>query len=48
VEEDINSYRVTLEKRRGYWKLKKDALNRAVWRIVFGRGCGTVVRQTAE
>ena len=26
----------------GYWKLKKKALDRSVWRTRFGRGCGSV------
>ena len=30
----------------GYRKLEEEALDRAVWRIGFGRGCGSVVRQT--
>ena len=36
-----------LKEGRGYWKLKEEALDRNVWRIRFGRGCGPVVRQTA-
>jgi hypothetical protein len=28
-------------------KLREEALDRTPWRIRFGRGCGTVVRQTA-
>jgi len=28
--------------------LKEEALDRTVWRTRFGRGCGPVVRQTAE
>ena len=35
-----------LGEKRGYWKLKEEALDRTVWRTRFGRGCGTVVRQT--
>jgi hypothetical protein len=35
------------EKRR-YWKLKEEALDRILWRTRFGRGYGTVVRQTTE
>ena len=34
------------KERRGYWKLKKDALDCTVWRSRFGRCCGHVVRQT--
>jgi hypothetical protein len=37
-----------LKGKRGYWKLKEEALDRTVWRTRFGRGCGPVVRQTAE
>jgi hypothetical protein len=34
--------------KRGYWKLKEEALDRTVWRTGLGRGYGSVVRQTAE
>ena len=34
--------------KRGYWKLRDEALDRTVWRTRFGRGCGPVVRQTVE
>jgi hypothetical protein len=27
---------------KGYWKLQEEALDRTVWRISFGRGCGSV------
>jgi hypothetical protein len=37
-----------LKEKRGYWKLKEEALERTVWRTRFGRGYGPVVRQTAE
>ena len=33
---------------RRYWKSKEEALDRTVWRTCLGRGCGPVVRQTAE
>jgi len=33
---------------RGYWILKEEATDRALWRTGFGRGYGPVVRQTAE
>jgi len=36
------------EKLRGYSQLKKEALNRTMWRAGFGRGFGTVVRQTTK
>jgi len=35
-------------KKRGYWKLKDEALARTLWTTRFVRGCGLVVRQTAE
>ena len=31
---------------RGYCHLKKEALDRTMWRVRFGRGFGPVVRQT--
>ena len=31
---------------RGYSHLKKEALDRTMWRAPFGRGFGPVVRQT--
>jgi hypothetical protein len=37
-----------LKKARGFWKLKEDALDHALWRTGFGRGYGSAVRQTAE
>ena len=37
-----------LKERRGYSNLKKEALDRTMWRARFGRGFGPVVRQTAE
>jgi hypothetical protein len=33
-----------LKETRGYCKLKEGALDRTVWRIGFGRGCGLVVK----
>jgi len=35
-----------LKEKRGYCKLKEEALDRAVWRTGFGRGYEPVVRQT--
>jgi hypothetical protein len=35
-----------LKERRGYCKLKEEALDRTVWRAGFGRGYGPGVRQT--
>jgi len=37
-----------LKERRGYSRLKEEALDRTVWRAGFGRGFGPVVRQTAK
>jgi hypothetical protein len=37
-----------LQERRGYSHLKEEALDRAMWRVRFGRGFGPVVRQTAK
>jgi hypothetical protein len=37
-----------LNERRGYSHLKEEALDRTMWRTHFGRGFGTVVRQTAK
>jgi hypothetical protein len=32
-----------LKEKRGYWKLKEEALDRTLWRIRFIRGYGPVV-----
>ena len=37
-----------LKERRGYSPLKKEALDRTMWRARFGRGFGPVVRQTTK
>jgi hypothetical protein len=37
-----------LKKKRRYWKLKEEALDRTLWRNRFGRRYGPVVRQTTE
>jgi hypothetical protein len=37
-----------LKERRGYSHLKEEALDRNMWRGRFGRGFGSVVRQTAK
>jgi hypothetical protein len=37
-----------LKEWRGYSHLKEKALDRTMWRARFGRGFGTVVRQTTE
>ena len=37
-----------LKDRRGYSRLKEEALNRTMWRNHFGRGFGPVVRQNTE
>jgi hypothetical protein len=37
-----------LKEKRGYWKLKEEALDRTLWRARFGRDYGPVVIQTTE
>jgi hypothetical protein len=37
-----------LKERRGYSHLKEEALDRTMWRACFGKGFGSVVRQTAK
>jgi len=37
-----------LKEKRGYCKLKEEALDGTLWGTRFGRGCGPVVRQTAK
>ena len=37
-----------LKERRGYSHLNEEALDRTMWRARFGRGFGSVVRQTAK
>jgi hypothetical protein len=37
-----------LKERRGYSHLKEESLDRTMWRARFGRGFGTVVRQTTK
>jgi len=37
-----------LKERRGYSNLKKEALDRTMWRARSGRGFGPVVRQTTK
>jgi hypothetical protein len=37
-----------LKEKRGYCKLKEEALDRTLWRTRSGRGYGPVVRQTTE
>ena len=36
------------KKKRGYCKLKEEAVDRTVWGTRRGRGCGPVVRHIAE
>jgi hypothetical protein len=36
------------KERRGYSHLKEVALDRTMWRALFGRGLGPVVRQTTN
>jgi len=37
-----------LKERRGYTHLKEEALDRTMWRARFGRGFGSVERQTSK
>jgi hypothetical protein len=37
-----------LKKRKGYSHLKGEALDRTMWRALFGRGFGPVARQTTK
>jgi len=48
VRRVINSEQLLddLKEKRGYWKLKQEAIYRTVWGTGFGRGCGPVLRQT--
>jgi hypothetical protein len=39
---------VDLKERRRYSHLKEESLDRTMWIACFGRGFGTVVRQTTE
>jgi hypothetical protein len=36
------------KEKREYWKLKKEALDHCLWRTCFGRGYGSIIRQTTE
>jgi hypothetical protein len=44
----VDVSRLRVKERRGYSHLKEEALDRTMWRAGFGRGFGTVVRQTAK
>jgi len=37
-----------VNKTGGNWKLKQEPINWNLWRMHFGRGYGSVVRQTTE
>jgi hypothetical protein len=37
-----------LKEKRGYWKLKEEALHRSLWKTRFGSGYGAVVRHTIK
>jgi len=39
---------MTFKEKRGYWKLKEEALDHTLRRTRFGRVYGPVVRQTTE
>ena len=36
---------IDLKEKTGYWKFKYIALDRTLWRIIFGKGYGPVVRE---
>jgi hypothetical protein len=37
-----------LKERRGYCHLKEEALDRTIWRAGFGRGFGSILRETTK
>jgi hypothetical protein len=37
-----------LKENRGYWQVKEEKLDHTLWRTGCGRGCGSVIRQTAK
>jgi hypothetical protein len=37
-----------LKEKRGYCKLKEEAIDRTAWETRFGGSCGPVIRQTAD
>jgi len=37
-----------LKEKTGYWKVKNEALDRAVWGTCCGRGCGPAGRPVEE
>jgi hypothetical protein len=37
-----------LEEKRGYWRIKEEALDLTLWRTRFGTGYGPVVRETVQ
>ena len=37
-----------LQEKRGYWKLKENALDFTLWGTDCGRGCGTLVKQAMK
>ena len=39
---------VDLKKRRGYWKLEEEALDRRMWTTSFGEDNGPLLRQTMK
>jgi len=38
----------TVKEKRRNWKLKEEALDRTLWRTVFGTGCSPIVRQARQ
>jgi hypothetical protein len=37
-----------IKEKRRYWELKEETLDRTMWRTCFAKGCGLVIRQTAD
>ena len=37
-----------LKEKKGYWKMKQEAIDRTLWRTRYGGGYGPVVRQTTK
>jgi hypothetical protein len=47
-KEDISCYWMRFRKEVRHWELREEALDRTLWGIRLGRGCGSVLRQTPE
>ena len=44
-EEDVSSLLDDVKEKRGFWRLKEEALDRSVWGTRFGRDYGPVVHR---